>query len=56
MYKPGNKTVDTHIKAVKTVVQSKLQLMQEKLNDRCEEIQEDSNAKKLKHFYSVEKV
>uniref|UniRef100_A0A0L8I0P5 Uncharacterized protein n=1 Tax=Octopus bimaculoides TaxID=37653 RepID=A0A0L8I0P5_OCTBM len=48
-----NRTVATCFKAVKATVQRKLKMMQENWwNDRCDEIQEASNANNSKHFYS----
>uniref|UniRef100_A0A0L8HTC0 Uncharacterized protein n=1 Tax=Octopus bimaculoides TaxID=37653 RepID=A0A0L8HTC0_OCTBM len=49
-----NRTVATYSKAVKATVQRKLQTMQENWwSDRCDEIQEASNANNSKLFYPL---
>uniref|UniRef100_A0A0L8FKC3 Endonuclease/exonuclease/phosphatase domain-containing protein n=1 Tax=Octopus bimaculoides TaxID=37653 RepID=A0A0L8FKC3_OCTBM len=49
----ANRTVVTYFKAVKATVQRKLKMMQENWwSERCDEIQEASNANNSKLFYS----
>uniref|UniRef100_A0A0L8GZD7 Uncharacterized protein n=1 Tax=Octopus bimaculoides TaxID=37653 RepID=A0A0L8GZD7_OCTBM len=49
-----NRTADAHFKAVKVTLQRKQRMMQENWwSDRCDEIQEASNANHSKRFYSL---